>query len=547
MVDSNDIDGKQAIEASDFVAPAAGNAAPTNAAFSRSDTSSGSGSLLLARADAPWWYSQFNLMLCVFGLLGLAALLFVLLTPAPNTPNKNTVVSSQGSTSVGQSVVSDDDEAAPWDESRRKQARTDSQDILADLLKVKKELEGRNVSDWGAEGYSLALQQAAEGDEFYKRKDFVNAVKTYQAALDQMQSLDALIPSVLKSLVTQGLQAIEQGKTELAREKFQEALTLDQNHIPALRGIDRANTLNQVLDLLRTADIDEQAFANTDKLENLTLADQKYQQALALDPRTEQAKRGAQRVAELIADKKYRDAMSIGFNSLFAGRYGAAKSGFSQALKIRPNDTTANSAYRQSLASDKRSSLSSLISNAKNLEQTEEWASALSTYQAVLQRDPNQVGAKLGKIRSEARKELNQSIVDVLADPLALSRATQRARAEKVLADARAIKVKGKVLSRQVAQLEASLKQLDSTIKVSFSSNQLTDVSLVKAGSKRINLGKFSSKKLALKPGRYVVSGKRLGYRDERKEIELRANGEDVQSFSIACTTPVVSAGVATN
>ena len=31
-----------------------------------------------------WWHSQFNLMLCVFALLGVAALLFVSLSPAPS-------------------------------------------------------------------------------------------------------------------------------------------------------------------------------------------------------------------------------------------------------------------------------------------------------------------------------------------------------------------------------------------------------------------------------------------------------------------------------
>ena len=153
----------------------------------------------------------------------------------------------------------------------------------------------------------------------------------------------------------------------------------------------------------------------------------------------------------------------------------------------------------------------------KPKRKNEEWASALSTYQAVLQRDPNQVSAKLGQIRSQARKQLDQSLVDVLADPLALSRATQRSRAEKILADARAIKTKGELLTRQIGQLDASLKQLDSAVKVSFSSDQLTDVSLVKVGAKPISLGKFSRKNLALKPGRYVVRGTRLGFKDERK------------------------------
>jgi len=188
-----------------------------------------------------------------------------------------------------------------------------------------------------------------------------------------------------------------------------------------------------------------------------------------------------------------------------------------------------------------------MLATAKRLERSEEWASALSTYQAVLQRDPNQVSAKLGKIRSQARKELDVSIKTVLSDTLALSRVTQRERAESVLADAKRIKGKGSVLSQQIAAIEASMKQVDSTIKVSFTSDGLTDVNLTKAGSKKIRLGKFSIKNLALKPGRYVISGARLGFKDERREIELRVSSEDVQEFSIACKTPVGGAAVVTN
>ena len=540
MVDSKDFAGKQAIEATDFVAPNMDQG--TASLDDHGAQTSKPGSLIVGQSGSPWWHSQFNLMLCVFALLGVAALLFVLLTPAPSTANLNTVVSTQEDTVVGQSVVSEgggDTEQAPWDESRRKQARTDSQDILAELLAVKKELESQDVTQWGELTYESALGLAAEGDEFYKRKDFVNAVKTYQSALEKMQSLDALIPSVLDDLVKQGLLAVDDGKTELAREKFQQALRLDANHIPALRGIDRTDSLNQVLELLRAAALDEQDFDNTDDLEALNLAVKKYSQVLELDPRTEQATTAIGRVNKLIADKQYRAAMTQGFNALFANRYSAAKSGFSKAIKIKPDDATANAAYRQSLASDKRSSLSSLISTAKALEKSEEWATALSTYNAILQRDPNQVSAKLGKIRSQARKQLDQSIVSVLADPLALSRSTERAKAEAVLADARAIKAKGKLLNSQIAQLDSSLKQINSTIKVSFNSDQLTDVSLLKEGSKPIALGKFNTKKLALKPGRYVIRGTRLGFRDERKEIELRANGEDVQVFSISCTQAV--------
>jgi tetratricopeptide (TPR) repeat protein len=537
-------EGRSEISAFDFEVPG-------SAPQSKPEVKSGRRELL-SRVDGPWWHSQFNLMLCVFGLLVAAAGLFILITPAPTLLLKNnTLVSADGKSTKGLASA-DTDQAidnlpAPWDEKRIKQARIDSQDILSQLLTAKKELQAKSVSEWAAEAYDSALDKATKGDEFYKLKDFQNAIGRYQAALDGMQALDDLIPSILNALVAQGNAAIGDGKTELAREKFNSVITLDRNNISALVGLGRADTLDQVLSLMRQAKIDEQDFHRSDDVEFLSLATLKYQLALDLDRRTDAAKKGTQRVADLTTDKEFRDAMSNGFSALFKRQYLDAKKSFSLALKSRPNDDTASSAYRQSLASDKSSSLTSLLASGQRLEGDEEWASALSTYQTVLQRDPNQVSARLGKIRSQARKQLDTSIQMVLADTLSLARSSQREKAEAILLDAQRIKVKGRVLSRQIAEIQVSLKQLDSTIKVSFSSDSLTEVDLTKEGAKKIRLGKFSIKNLALKPGRYSVRGVRLGFKDERREIELRITSDDIQFFSIACKTPVNSASLVAN
>ena len=152
MTDQNDpvVENKiaeNAIEAVVFKAPddtQQATSSASNATISRRE--------LFTRDDAPWWHSQFNLMLCVFGLLVVAAGVFILLAPEPGSQTQNnTVVSAAGQSSqVASSVAEPDNTPAPWDESRDKQARTDSQDILSELLKSKKELEAKNVNECGS-------------------------------------------------------------------------------------------------------------------------------------------------------------------------------------------------------------------------------------------------------------------------------------------------------------------------------------------------------------------------------------------------------------
>jgi tetratricopeptide (TPR) repeat protein len=521
-------DNKQDIEAIAFDAPGASSAAKSSIETSYAPAQAA----LAVRSGAPWWHSQFNLMLCVFGLLAFSALLFIVLSPTPVTQSlSSTVVTSDGATQTAAPTTGE----APWDESRRVQARTDSQDILADLLGVKKQLENKDVQAWAADRFQGALDSAQQGDDFYARQNFVDAIKSYQIALDQMVSLKGLIPGVLISKISHGNAAIDQGKSTLAKKIFGQALALDRNSIEALKGLGRANNLDRALDLLNSAQIDERNFASSDDLEDLQSATQKYQQIVDLDGSLSQASEGLARVQELIVDKQYRLTMSQGFAALFAGRNALAKSTFSKSLKIRPADAMATSAYRQSLASDRSSSLGSLLNNAKQFETQELWANAISNYQVALQRDPNQIGAKLGLIRSQARGDLDQRLLEAISDPIALSRTSQRQFATTALNDARAISKKGPLLERQIAQMETTIQQLDSTINVRFVSDQFTKVSLTKAGTRSINLGRFANKTLALKPGRYVVSGVRLGFQDVRQEVDLVPGASDSLSVTIQC------------
>lgn len=525
----------QHIEVTDFDAPGA----PGERVVAASDSYVASTQAARA-AGASWWHSQFNLMLAVFTLLVAAAGLFVLLTPAPNVATlTSTIVTADGNVSQGTPTASNAAEQAPWDESRRTQARVDSQDILADLLSNKKTLEAKNVNDWAPERFDAALALAQAGDEFYKQQDFANAIERYQASLNALKALNGAIPEILKAKVSEGLQAIDEGKSALAKAKFSEAIALDANHIPALQGLDRAKKLDQVLALLKTAGQEEQAFDSSDEINRLLSAEKTYQTTLDLDGSTGQASEGLVRVKQKLADKRYRDAMTQGFNALFAKSYAKAKRGFSTALKTKPGDVTAANAYQLSLASDKRTSLSSLLSSGKGFEKNEEWDSALSTYQAILQRDPNQVNAKLGKIRSQARSQLNTQLIEALSDPLALSRATQKEKATKVLNDARAISSKGTKLNAQIAELENALQQLDSTVKVAIKSDALTEITITKLGARKLQLGKFKNKNLALKPGRYVISGTRIGFRDVRNEIDLLAGNSQVQAFDVRCVEPI--------
>lgn len=492
-----------------------------------------------SRVVRTWWQSEFNLMLMVFGLLAIAALSFVMLAPPPtvSTPQSRDVANAGA---VAADIVANTE--APWSEAQRAQARTDSQDILADILAVQKKLTAQNVSDWAPDRFETALSFAATGDEHYKAQQFPAAIAAYRDSLNELENISAMIPDVIESKLVAAQSAVREGKAELAKQLFRSVLSLDANSIPALTGLDRVATLNEVVAKVQSAKRYETRFKTSDALADLEQANQLYTDALALDSQFQRALSGQAAVQALMQDKQFRDAMGDGFTALFANQFSRARAGFSAALTLRPDDSVAKSAYQQALASDTRASLGSMLQAAKQFEHNEQWSNAVSNYQAVLQRDPNQVAAKLGVIRASARAELSANIDAVLLDPLSLSGQAPMQQAQSVLADARTIKEPGPLLSAQIERLDSAIKAVDITIKVALTSDSATQVTLTKAGANSLELGSFARKNLALRPGRYELTGERLGYQDVRREIELRPNGEDVQTFAIACTNPIGAA-----
>ena len=476
----------------------------------------------------PWWRSQINLMICVFALLLICGLMLIQLMPSAEVKLQTKQVNSPQATAPAID--------SPWTAQQKIQARKDSQEVLAELLEIKKTLEGKQVTEWSADQFKQALSSAESGDKFYKEQNFPQAIGEYKSALTMMQAIESSLPQIVASYVDQGNQAIEQGKASLAKQLFSKALLIDVNDAAAGAGQDRANKLDSVILLVDQAKQNELNYQRDQKIDDLNDAEQFYQEALAIDSQYTKANEGLASVQSKLADYEFKKAMSNGYKALFSNKYSLARQQFAKAQQIKPDDTGANSAYRQTLASGKRSSVGSLISTASRYEAQEDWQNALSNYDAVLSRDSNQVSAKLGKIRSQARAQLDSDIKAVLSDPLSISQTSVKTRVKQLLNDAKAIKNRGPKLSKQIAELESALTNANLSINVQLLSDANTQVSLLKVGSKKIQLGKFSKKNLSLKPGRYVLQGQRLGYRDVRLEIELVSRANELQSYKVHCT-----------
>ena len=177
--------------------------------------------------------------------------------------------------------------------------------------------------------------------------------------------------------------------------------------------------------------------------------------------------------------------------------------------------------------------LRALLLEGKEKESEENWNAALAVYQQALDTDATLVFAQEGLARARPRAELATALAGVLTEQERLIDRRALANAEITMKAAQKIEPRGPVLAKQIYDLEAALDYARTPVKVTLISDEQTDVSLLRVRS----LGLISSLELTLRPGDYVATGSRIGYRDVR--ISFTVKPKEVTQIDVRCTESI--------
>ncbi len=341
---------------------------------------------------------------CLVGLLLIAGLVFFLLPTWVATPKVGPVAVTEKSTTLDNSrplnSPSTNTDDAPWQKAQRLQLRKETQDILAKLLDARKTLSEKGVTLWAAEEFNQALERATSGDDKYAQQHFSGARDEYAKALSILNKLLEDIEPVFEQAMASGDQALFDGNSSKAKAAFNVALAIDGIDRAALAGRQRAETLDEVIALIHKGD----RLLQTDALEE---AKNTYQKALAIDERSLRAREQLALVESKIKDRAFNQAMSSGFASLQMRQLNKARGSFREALKLRPNSVDARSGLNQADQRITANNIHLLLKQARELEEKENWADALSKYEFALTLDNNLANALAGKKRATTRRQLH--------------------------------------------------------------------------------------------------------------------------------------------
>lgn len=402
-------------------------------------------------------------------------------------------------------------------------------EILGELLVIEDRLKALGVDAWGGESWTEARRLAEAGDTVYRARNYSEASTQYRQALNLMKLLEPEAAGILADALSEGLAAIDAGDQAGAIAKFELALAIEPVNADARSGLARAQQLDQVLKLTLDA-------AELESAGDLMAAAASYESALAIDPRWVPAREGLARSRGGIAQIGYETRMAEGFSAMAREKFAAARTAFEAALRIRPGDADAGQALRALEAEAQLAQVISLQARAREAEGRENWSGAVATYDAILKLEPGLISAQQNRARAVERQALSEQLENVLGKTDQFNDDRVAGRARTVLNQARAVQNPGPVHERQIVQLDEALRIAAEPASVVFQSDNLTEVVIYKVGS----LGLFLTRTVDLKPGRYVAVGSRAGYRDVRRNFNVRPKGVgNPEPIILSCEEPI--------
>jgi len=398
-----------------------------------------------------------------------------------------------------------------------------AQAMFSELLIKIDELKLYGIQFWGGDQWAQAVLLQQDGDDDYQSAQFNSAVNKYRKAMQILVDLEISVPARLQEALKKGQNAILTGNKDRAVSNFEIALAIDGTNQEAKRGLDRALKLDKVLELTTLG-------VNFEAKREWQNAMQSFTNALVIDSEWMAAIDGLARSTEAFNTEQYQGFLSSGYQLINESKFDEARSAFEQAIALQPDSAQVAQAFEELGFQERMAKIKALKYEALSAEVNERWASAQELYENILELDPNISEIQESLIRVNQRISLENNLIyysnitDKLNDDKLYNQAVQ------LLGTADSIVNKGPSLQKQISDLRQILSIAATPVPVTIFSDEMTEVVIYKIG----NLGVFKQNIVSLRPGVYIATGSRIGYRDF--QIRFKVSGNSInQTIRVEC------------
>ncbi len=417
--------------------------------------------------------------------------------------------------------------APPADPQQRRRRKAAAEAQLAHYLKARQRLDRLGATLWAAGEYRQITRLADDGDARYRNEDYPAAAELYRRAAEQSVLLAGRAPAALETLLEQAAADIEAGNGPNAHRKLQAAQKIDpaDRRIPEL--LQRAASAGEVHRLMQEG----RTLAEKGAAEKALAA---YRRALKLDPASPGARQAVERLARQVARQRYRHFMSLGLAALERRQYRQAIDLLRKAQAAGPDRPEVRDALSQAEAGLRRQRIETLRQKAQAAEKAEDWPRALEAYQAILKIDGRIGFAVDGRKRAAAQIERLRQIEFYLNSPQTLQNERRLEAARRLVAELENTTPRRPRMSARTAQLKELVRAWETPVAVTIRSDGATRVAVYRVG----RLGRFTQRRIQLRPGTYTVVGSRDGYQDVRQVVTIKP-GQKSLEITVACQNKV--------
>jgi tetratricopeptide (TPR) repeat protein len=458
-----------------------------------------------------------------FLLLDLAILAYFL------WPEKKQVDTSGGEPGQERQVIPDSplpEEKQPGTVLAEPAGRQQAEAVRVRWFGVREEGEAARVGLWAGEESARLLAKAAEAGKALAAGNPQQAADFFAQAADGMRALLDSRPDRFAQAMEEGRAALARGKAEEALADFSRALAIRPGDAAAQKGLDRAQSLDQVVALYTKALQAEQNGQARDAISFL-------EQAVRIDPDWDQAGQALERIRQQVLEERFSRAMADFHQAMLDKNSEEAAGHLARAARIRPDSPHVAQGNKELALLRKQQQLTRLGRRLGAAESGEEWQKVQAIAGQMLRLDPDSATAREAGKKAEKRAELDQRLVRIIKQPERLAEEAVLAEAKEILAVARATLNPGPRLAEQIQQVEGLVARAERPVTVTLRSDGATEVIIYHVG----RMGSFAEKRVQLRPGRYTVVGTRPGFRDVRREIMVRADRNE--PLLIRCTETI--------
>jgi len=409
------------------------------------------------------------------------------------------------------------------DDATQQQAKVQAEQLLTKIIELEATLDKHAVKTWAAEEFAETVEQGRIGDEYFRRQQYLQAIESFQVAIDKLQNLQQRIQSTFEHAIIRGEQALTLGDQPAALQQFELAKAIFPQEARAINGLQRATTLEKLFSLLQRGSSFE--FHN-----QLQQAKSVYQDAVELDSLSTEAQAALARVDTKLKDQGFNQMIAVGYQAVQNRQYADARTAFNEAKKLKPGSNESTIGLNKVAAAIREEKIASLLFEAEHFVQLQQWQQAATSYDKILQINKNHEDAKKSLQDSKAKAQIINNLKAALSSADQLYKDNVLENAQQVLESVVKLEFPGSIIEQKNKELQQLVSVAETPIPVILESDNNTDVVVFKV--KR--LGKFSRNELQLRPGPYTIVGTRNGFRDVREIIEITPESKN-SSISIVC------------